>query len=105
MPRHHPTRRAISMTELLVAIAILAIALGLVLAAIQRLRESARRAECLNRLRQQGLAVLHYETASTHLPPGAVWGPFPRLGIPAGAGHGLWVFLLPHLDQGAPAHH
>ena len=62
-----------------------------------------RRTDCLNRLRQQGLAVLNYESAAGHLPPGAVQGPFTPLGIPAGAGHGLWVFLLPHLDQSAIA--
>jgi type II secretory pathway pseudopilin PulG len=99
MPRPPHPRRAISLIELVTALAILAIVLGLTLAAIQRVRESARRAECLNRLRQQGHAVLNYELASGHLPPGAVWGPFPRLGVPAGVGHGMWVFLLPHLEQ------
>jgi len=92
-------RRAFSLIELLVAIAIVGVLVGLTFAAVQRVRESARRTECLNRLRQQGLAVLHYESTTGHLPPGAVRGPFPQLGVPAGAGHGLWVFVLPHLDQ------
>lgn len=92
-------RRAFSLIELLVALAIIAILIALVLAAVQRVRESARRTECMNHLRQQGLAVLNYESATGHLPPGAVQGPFQRLGIPAGVGHGLWVFVLPHLEQ------
>lgn len=97
------TRRAFSLIELLVAIAVIGILIGLTLAAVQRVREAARRTECLNRLRQQGLAVLHYEAATGHLPPGAVRGPFPQLGVPAGVGHGLWVFLLPHLEQSTVA--
>ena len=92
-------RHAFSLIELLVAIAVVAVLVGLLLAAVQRVREAAKRTECLNRLRQQGLAVLHYESANGHLPPGAVRGPFPALGVPAGVGHGLWVFLLPHLEQ------
>jgi len=99
------TRRAFSLIELLVAIAVIGILIALTLAAVQRVREAARRTECLNRLRQQGLAVLHYESATGRLPPGAVRGPFPQLGVPAGAGHGLWVFLLPHLEQSAVAAH
>ncbi|HJZ59521.1 MAG TPA: DUF1559 domain-containing protein [Gemmataceae bacterium] len=91
-----------SLIELLVVIAIIAILIGLTLAAVQRVRESASRANCMNRLRQQGLAVLHYESANSRLPPGAVSGPFAPLGIPDGVSHGMWPFLLPHLEQ-APA--
>jgi prepilin-type N-terminal cleavage/methylation domain-containing protein/prepilin-type processing-associated H-X9-DG protein len=94
-------RRAFTLIELLVVIAILGVVTGLVLAAVQRAREAAQRTDCLNRLKNLGLAVLNYESAHGHLPPGAVWGPFPRLGVPDGAGHGLWAFVLPHLEQTA----
>lgn len=98
-PSSSPRRRGFSLIELLVVIAVVAVLIGLTLAAVQRSREAARRADCLNRLRNGGLAVLNFESARGHLPPGAVWGPFPSLNIPDGAGHGMWPFLLPFLDQ------
>ncbi len=94
-----PSRRGFTLIELLVVIAIIGILIGLTLSAVQRVREAARRTECLNHIRQQGLAVLNYESATGYLPPGAVQGPFQPFGIPSGAGHGMWVFLLPYLDQ------
>jgi prepilin-type N-terminal cleavage/methylation domain-containing protein/prepilin-type processing-associated H-X9-DG protein len=103
---HSPARaprRGFTLLELLVVIAILGVLLGLTLAAVQRAREAAARTECLSRMKNLGLAALNYESSHGHLPPGAVWGPFPRLGIPDGAGHGLWPFLLPHLEQTAVA--
>jgi prepilin-type N-terminal cleavage/methylation domain-containing protein len=103
---HSPARaprRGFTLIELLVVIAILGVLIGLTLAAVQRVREAAARTECLNRLKNHGLAVLSYESAHSHLPPGRVWGPSLRFGIPEGAGHGLWPFLLPHLEQSAVA--
>jgi prepilin-type N-terminal cleavage/methylation domain-containing protein len=95
-------RRAFTLIELMVVIAIIAVLIGLILPAVQSAREAAKRIECQNRLKNQGLAVLNFESARGALPPGAVQGPFPQLGIPDGAGHGLWAFLLPYLEQ-APA--
>jgi len=92
-------RRGFSLIELLVVIAICAVLMALILAAVQRARESAKRTECMNKMRQQALAVLNYESATGTLPPGAVHGPFAPLGIPDGVGHGMWVFLLPYLEQ------
>jgi prepilin-type N-terminal cleavage/methylation domain-containing protein len=92
-------RRGFTLIELLVCIAIVAVLVGLTVAAVQRAREAASRTECMNRLKNQGLAVLNYEATHGRLPPGAVWGPFPELGVPDGAGHGLWAFLLPYLEQ------
>src|SRR5262245_60511913 len=79
-----------TLIELLVAVAIVAVLMALILSAVQRVREAAKRTECLNKIRQQGLAVLNYESATGHLPPGTVQGPFPPLGVPGGAGHGMW---------------
>jgi prepilin-type N-terminal cleavage/methylation domain-containing protein len=92
-------RRGFSLIELVVVIAIVGVLLALSLSGIQKAREGAKRTECVNKIRQQGLAVLNYESTTGHLPPGAVQGPFPAFGVPDGAGHGMWVFLLPHLDQ------
>src|SRR5262245_39334185 len=97
------TRCAFTLVELLVVLAIFAVLIGLTLAAIQRVREAAKRTECMNRLKNQGLAVLNFESTHGHLPPGAVRGPFPPLGVPDGAAHGLWAFLLPYLEQGPAA--
>lgn len=97
MSRHR--RHGYSLIEVLVAIAVISLLTGLTLAAVQRVREAAKRAECQNRLRQAGLAVLNYEATNGRLPPGAVSGPFEPLGVPSGAGHGLWAVVLPHLDQ------
>lgn len=92
-------RRGLSLVEVLVVLAILGVLLGLTLAAVQRVREAARRAECRDRLRNQGLAALNYEAARGRLPPGAIRGPFTPPAVPEGAGHGLWPLLLPYLEQ------
>jgi prepilin-type processing-associated H-X9-DG protein len=89
----------LTLIELLVVIGILAVLFGLTLAAVQRVREAAARADCQNRMRNQGLAVLHYESTWGRLPPGAVQGPFGPVGVPDGASHSLWALLLPYLDQ------
>ncbi|MFK7766744.1 MAG: DUF1559 domain-containing protein [Mariniblastus sp.] len=85
----HSRRLAFTLVELLVVIAIIGILIGILLPAVQMVRESARRTQCLNHLKQQGLAMLSYETAHKELPPGYTW--------PSQA---LWsAYILPHLDQ------
>jgi prepilin-type N-terminal cleavage/methylation domain-containing protein len=95
-----PSRRGgFTLIELLVVIGIVAILIGLILPAVQRVRDAAKRTECLNRIKNQGLAILNYESAHGHLPPGAAHGPSQKYGIPDGASHGLWSFVLPHVEQ------
>ena len=63
------TNRAFTLVELLVVIAIIGTLVALLLPAVQAARESARKAQCANQLRQLALACLNYESARHHLPP------------------------------------
>src|SRR6266511_3800928 len=83
-------RRGFTLVELLVVIAIIGVLVGLLLPAVQKVRESANRTKCGNNLKQIGLAVHHYHDVYTQLPPMYVLG----------SGEPTWaVFLLPYLEQ------
>ena len=95
-----------TLVELLVVIAIIGILIGLLLPAVQQVREAARRTQCLNNLRQIGLGLHNYESALGEFPPSRL-NPDDNL-IPSGmtnnpgaesAFQSWTTLLLPYYEQ------
>ena len=96
-------RQGFTLIELLVVIAIIAVLVGLLLPAVQKVREAAARLRCANNLKQIGLAVHAYHDANTYFPPGYVDGNTTTTSTPdkdVGPGWAWSAFLLPYIEQG-----
>jgi len=89
------TQSGFTLVELLVVIAIIGILIAMLLPAVQQVRESARRIECANNIRQLGLAVINYESAHEHFPSGWIGG---KEG-PTETGWGWTAQVLPFIEQ------
>jgi prepilin-type N-terminal cleavage/methylation domain-containing protein len=88
-------RRGFTLIELLVVIAIIAVLVGLLLPAVQKVRDAAARVKCGNNLKQLGLAAQRYHDVNQHFPPGVGYYPFT-----ANSTFGTYFFhLLPYIEQ------
>jgi prepilin-type N-terminal cleavage/methylation domain-containing protein/prepilin-type processing-associated H-X9-DG protein len=105
------TRRGFTLIELLVVIAIIAVLIALLLPAVQAAREAARRIQCVNNMKQIGLAIANYESSIGCIVPGYISSsvPLSQFGVSGynpdlqtndnGPGWGWLALLLPHAEQ------
>ena len=94
------SRAGFTLVELLVVIAIIGILIGMLLPAVQQVREAARRSACQNNMRQGALALINYESAHQSLPPGNSFPNNPNDPDDRRFGNSFWVLALSFLEQG-----
>ncbi len=90
-------RGGFTLVELLVTVSIIAILAGLVIPAVQSVREAGRRAQCVSNLRQIGLALHSYESVHGMFPPGQLTDQYGTIRN----SYSEFAFVLPYLEQGA----
>jgi prepilin-type N-terminal cleavage/methylation domain-containing protein/prepilin-type processing-associated H-X9-DG protein len=93
-------RPGFTLVELLVVIAIIAVLVGLLIPAVQKVREASSRMKCSNNLKNLGLALHEFHDTYGKFPPGQAAGPLPEAGVTqAGVNHGWAPFILPYIEQ------
>ena len=97
MNRTSSPKKAFTLVELLVVIAIIGILIAMLLPAVQAVREAARRAKCMNNIRQLGLASLNFENAQGTMPPGITTNG--KTGSARINYHTWAAYILPYLEQ------
>ncbi len=91
-------RKAFTLIELLVVIAIIAVLIGILLPAVQKVREAANKNQCINNLKQIGLGLQSQHDTQHQFPPGYTSG-VSTWGTDNGPGWGWAAYLLPQIEQ------